>query len=71
MFLSASSPEARRLLEAADMHEIGLELLRQRLRREHPEVGSGDIEEMVRAWVADRPYDSPGDPVDLIDRSVK
>jgi Rv0078B-related antitoxin len=47
------------------MHDIGLEMLRQRLRREHPSISHDEIEVMVRAWVSDRPYDSPGRPVEL------
>ena len=63
MSLQASSSESRRLLEACEMHDVGMEMLRQRFRRELPELPDGDIEAMVRAWVSDRPYDSPGRPV--------
>ena len=45
------------------MHDVGMEMLRQRFRREHPALPDVDIEAMVRAWVSDRPYDSPGQPV--------
>lgn len=45
------------------MHDVGMEMLRQRFRREHPELPDVDIEAMARAWVSDRPYDSPGRPV--------
>jgi hypothetical protein len=48
------------LRAAFDMHEEGMALLRQRLRREHPDASSDDIESLVAAWLADRPYDSPG-----------
>jgi hypothetical protein len=47
------------------MHDIGLEMLRQRLRRDHPSIPGEEIEVMVRAWVSDRPFDSPGRPVEL------
>jgi hypothetical protein len=63
MSFQASSPEGRRLLEACEMHDVGMEMLRQRFRRELPELPDVDIEAMVRAWVSDRPYDSPGRPV--------
>jgi hypothetical protein len=63
MSLQASSPESRRLLEACEMHDVGMEMLRQRFRREHPALPDVDIEAMVRAWVSDRPFDSPGRPV--------
>ena len=53
----------RRLLEASEMHDVGLEMLRQRFRRERPFDSDPEVEAMVRAWLADRPYDSPGSPV--------
>ena len=59
----ASSPEGQRILEACELHDIGLDVLRQRFRRDCPELAADRTEEMVRAWVADRPYDSPGHPV--------
>ncbi len=63
MSLQASSSEGRRLLEACEMHDAGIEMLRQRFRREHRSLSDIDIETMVQAWVSDRPYDSPGRPV--------
>lgn len=65
MRLHASTPEGQRILEACELHDIGLDLLRQRFRRDRPELGADRIEEMVRAWVGDRPYDSPGQPATL------
>jgi Rv0078B-related antitoxin len=65
MPLPASTPEGQRILEACELHDIGLDVLRQRFRRDHPELAADRIEEMVRAWVADRPYDSPGHPVTM------
>ena len=47
------------------MHELGLDMMRARLRREQPRATTAEIEVMVRAWISDRPYDSPGRPVDL------
>ena len=57
------TPEARRLLEACELHEVGLEMARQRLRREHPGEDEVAIESRLRAWIGDRPYDSPGYPI--------
>ena len=65
MALVASTPEGRRLLEACEMHELGLDMMRARLRREQPHATTAEIEAIVRAWISDRPYDSPGRPVDL------
>jgi hypothetical protein len=63
MSVAASSPEGRRLLEACELHEIGFEMRRQKLRREHPDATAAMIDDMMAAWVSDRPYDSPGSPV--------
>jgi hypothetical protein len=59
---SAQSPEARRLLEADEMYRLGLDMLRTRYRREQPDADDDEIERLVRAWIADRPFDSPGTP---------
>lgn len=63
--IGARTVEGQRLLDACEMYELGLEMLRQRFRREHPTLEQVRIEELVREWLADRPYDSPGVPVDL------
>ena len=63
MSAEVSSSAGRRLLEASEMHDVGLEMLRQRFRRERPFASDPEVEAMVRAWLADRPYDSPGSPV--------
>jgi hypothetical protein len=45
---------------AIEMHGEGMAMLRRRLRRETPELGGEEVEALVAAWIADRPYDSPG-----------
>lgn len=60
MALRASTPEGQRLLDACELHDIGLEMMRQRFRREHPSATDESIETMVRSWVSDRPLDGPG-----------
>jgi hypothetical protein len=45
------SPEAERLRSALDMHDLGVKLYRQRMRREHPDAGRREIESLVRAWL--------------------
>jgi hypothetical protein len=48
-------------LETVDaMYLEGLEMKRQRLRREHPTADEPAIEAMLRAWIDDRPPDAPG-----------
>lgn len=50
------APEVARLQAAMDMHELGVRLYRQRMRREHPQAGRADIDRMVKAWLAEPPH---------------
>lgn len=45
-----------------DLHEAGVDMMRQNLRRRYPEATSGDIEAKLVAWLRDRPMDAPGKP---------
>jgi len=49
------TPEAARLQAAMDMHELGVKLYRQRMRREHPQADRADIDRMVKTWLAEPP----------------
>jgi hypothetical protein len=49
------TPEAARMRTALDMHELGVRLYRQRMRREHPRASRDEIDSMVGAWLAVRP----------------
>jgi hypothetical protein len=40
------------------MHELGVKLYRQRMRREHPQASRAEVNEMVRAWLAEPSRDS-------------
>jgi Rv0078B-related antitoxin len=55
MAVTEQSPEARRLQEALEMHEFGVALYRQRMRREHPQASEEEVDAMVRAWLAEPP----------------
>ena len=44
--------EAERLRAALDLHELGVRLYRQRMRREHPQARPSEIEKLVKAWLA-------------------
>ena len=52
-----------------DLFETGLDLMRQNLRRSHPETGDEEIELLLHEWLLDRPGaesgDCPGRPVDV------
>jgi Rv0078B-related antitoxin len=58
---------ARRLRLALDLFTTGEDLMRQRLRREHPELAAAEIEGRLVDWLRTRPGaefgDSPGTPV--------
>lgn len=36
---------------ALEMHEFGVQLYRQRMRREHPQASRAEIDGLVRAWL--------------------
>ena len=38
------TPEAERMRSALEMHELGVQLYRQRMRREHPEASRAEID---------------------------
>lgn len=63
------SPEAQRLRTALAMFDDGVALMRQNLRRRHPELSEVELDERVQAWVRERPGaphgDAVGTPVDL------
>lgn len=54
------SPEARRFAQALRMADEGIELMRQNLRRRHPDETDRQIDERLDAWLVDRPPDAPG-----------
>lgn len=45
------TPEAQRVRDAFEMHEFGVALYRQRMRREHPEADETEIEALTLAWL--------------------
>lgn len=42
------------------MADEGIELMRQNLRRRHPDETGPQIDERLEAWLVDRPLDAPG-----------
>jgi hypothetical protein len=52
-----------------DLFQTGFDLMRQNLRRRHPEAAEADIERLLHEWLLERPGaelgDCPGRPVDL------
>jgi Rv0078B-related antitoxin len=44
-----------------DLFDTGLDLMRQNLRRNHPEAGDEEIERLLGVWLRDRPGAESGD----------
>lgn len=51
---------AERFRATVELHETGLALMRQNLRRSNPEAGPAEIDRLLRAWLEARPPDTPG-----------
>lgn len=54
---------AQRLNVCFDMFEFGTEMMRQKLRREHPDAGEEEMRTRYLAWLHDRPGAEHGDGV--------
>lgn len=52
------TPEAERMRSALEMHDLGVKLYWQRMRREHPHAGRREIEGLVRSWLTAPPPDT-------------
>jgi hypothetical protein len=55
--LSLDSPEAQRFRLAVEMADFGINLYRQRMRREHPGARDEEIEAEVQGWLMRRAGD--------------
>jgi hypothetical protein len=65
---SESAPIARekaaaRLRMALDLFETGVEIMRQKLRRDHPDLTDHEVEARLGAWLRERPGAEFGDAV--------
>lgn len=49
------TPEAERMRDVIDMHEFGVALYRQRMRRENPDADEAEIEALTNRWLATAP----------------
>lgn len=55
-----------------DLFDTGLDLMRQNLRRSHPEAGEEQIELLLHEWLVDRPGAESGDcPGRRVDASAR
>ena len=60
---NARAAAAARLRIALAMFETGVEMMRQTLRRDHPDLADQEIEARLRAWLRERPGAEFGDAV--------
>jgi hypothetical protein len=51
----------QRLRVALDLFESGVDLMRQNLRRRHPDAGDAEIEAKLDEWLSERPGAECGD----------
>jgi hypothetical protein len=58
---SASLSVVEAFRATLDLFETGLDLMRENLRRSHPESGDEEIERLLRVWLRDRPGAESGD----------
>jgi hypothetical protein len=57
------SKVAARLRLAIAMQADGAVLMRENLRRRHPEASEAELDRLFERWLLDRPPDAPGRPV--------
>jgi hypothetical protein len=66
MDLPPESPEAERFRMTLDLFDLGVQMYRQRMRRENPHGSEESVEAQVQAWLLRRPGaefgDYPGRP---------
>ena len=63
--MSRSEEAAEKLLIALDLHEAGVQTMRENLRRRFPDASAERIEEMLVAWLQTRPGAEHGDGVGI------
>lgn len=51
------SPEAERFQAAVRLHESGIEIQRQNIRRRHPDLTPDEVDGRLDEWLLDRPLD--------------
>ncbi len=59
----ARDEAAARLRLALELFEAGLEMMRQKLRRDHRDLADHEIEARLAAWLRERPGAEFGDAV--------
>jgi hypothetical protein len=62
---------ATRLRIALELHDLGVRMQRQRLRRERPEATESELDDAMRAWMRERPGAEHGDTVGTPSRRLR
>lgn len=52
---TAREQAAARLRMALDLFETGAEMMRQKLRRDHPDLADHEVEARLGSWLRERP----------------
>jgi hypothetical protein len=60
---AAREKAAVRFRMALDLFEMGLEMMRQKLRRDHPDLADHEVEARLGSWLRERPGAEFGDAV--------
>lgn len=62
-------PVVRAFRQTLDLFQMGVDMMRQNLRRRHPDATDEAIEQLLQAWLLERPGaeagDCPGRRVDV------
>jgi hypothetical protein len=61
--MSNSLTPAQRLRIALDLHDLGVQMMRQNLHRRYPALNDGEIEAKLLEWLRTRPGAEHGDGV--------
>ena len=60
---TAREKAAARLRMALDLFEAGAEMMRQKIRRDHPDLADHEVEARLCSWLRERPGAEFGDAV--------
>lgn len=68
MLSTMDGDPAARLRIALELHALGVQMFRQRLKRERPAITPAELDRAVAAWLRERPGAEHGDAVGPVSR---